>query len=163
MKATLTHPSWANIEKGCAKIAHQILKSGYQPDFIVGLTRGGLIPSVILSHMLDIPVIPANYSSTKGDGDDKNHTNKLPKIFGEKLSGVGRLPLPPNLLVVDDICDSGHTLYEVHEHYAKEGHTIRTAALYYKYFVDYRQIIKPDFYWQEIRDGDSWIEFPWEV
>lgn len=162
MKATLTHPSWAQIEKGCAKIALQLVKSNYKPDYIVGLSRGGLIPAVIISHILDIPLIPISYSSLEGNGDDKRNENILPTILGSGWSGMGKLPLPPNLFLIDEICDSGNTLYEVFEHYAKQGHSIRTATLYVKQLSLDNQLIIPDFYWQKIDNTSPWIEFPWE-
>ena len=38
-----------------SKIAREIAIGDWKPDYIVGLTRGGLIPAVMLSHYLDVP------------------------------------------------------------------------------------------------------------
>jgi hypoxanthine phosphoribosyltransferase len=38
------------------KISYQMYKDAWRPDYIVGLTRGGLVPAVYMSHMLDIPM-----------------------------------------------------------------------------------------------------------
>ena len=69
--------SWGEIEELVELLCLQIVKSGIQITDIYGLQRGGLIPAVMLSHKLGIPM-----------------TQDIKK---------------PNLLIVDDICDSGET------------------------------------------------------
>ena len=161
MKPTLVHPSWHDIEKGASILALQIEKRrhGPPPEWVVGLTRGGLIPAVIISHLLDLPMMPVNYSSKDGRGDNRNHNNSLPMISGDISSGAGVAPSIPSLLIVDDICDSGKTLLEVKEHYLKQQHYVWTAALYFKKTAT----IVPDFYWQRIWPDSPWIVFPWET
>lgn len=166
MKPTLTHPTWDQIHVGTTKLAADIkhdIAMGNKPDYIVGLTRGGLVPAVILSQVLDIPMISVSYSAYTGNGDNRNHTNTLPTIVSDSIqSGTGLLPPTPNLLIIDDICDSGHTLKEVAEHYKRQGHRVKTAALYYKDRGS-KQVITPDYFWQEIDEGSPWIIFPWEL
>jgi len=156
MKTTLLYPSWHDIEKGVAKISNEMLKSNYNPDFIVAVARGGLIPATLMSHILDIPLLPVSFSSKDGNGDNKNHENELPTIQGD-------FKFPPKILIVDDICDSGKTLYELYEYYASRGHAVRTASLYFKYHPTEQQIFEPDFYWNVTIAGDPWINFPWEM
>lgn len=156
--ALLSRPSYYDIQGGCYHIAMQIARKGITFDRIVGLSRGGLIPAVELSNILDTPLVPATYSSYRGQGDNKNHTNRLPEIFGEHTSGTGELPEPLSLLIVDDICDSGYTMSEVRDHYVRVGHRVHTTALYYKTSA----VFTPDVYWQLIGPGAPWILFPWE-
>lgn len=152
MKAPITNPSWYDIEKACAKIAMEVIRAeGYGSDgihrtAIVALSRGGLVPGVILSHLLDIPVYPVSYSSKRGRGDDKNHLNALPH-------------LEENILIVDDICDSGWTISEVSAHYRRST-DVMTAALYFKEGGDASFI--PDIYVHKIDRDTPWIIFPWE-
>lgn len=151
MKPILAYPSWHDIEKGCALIVNQSLKANRTYGAIVGLTRGGLIPAVIISHILNVPVIPVSYSSKGGRGDG-SYVNELPQIrWGEDIH--------PALLVVDDICDSGNTMIEVCHHYKTTGHIVSSAALYYKE----SSLIRPDFYWQELPNDAPWITYPWET
>ena len=42
---------WHNVDKAIQSIAMQMYESEWRPDYIVGITRGGLVPAVILSHM----------------------------------------------------------------------------------------------------------------
>ena len=72
--------TWEEIEELVDLLAKQITESGYQIEYIFGLQRGGLIPAVLLSHKLGIPMTQNRYSS--------------------------------NILIVDDICDSGETFNE---------------------------------------------------
>ena len=48
--------TWEGIEMGVTSIAMQMFKDEWRPDYIVGITRGGLIPAVLLSHATDIPM-----------------------------------------------------------------------------------------------------------
>ena len=140
----LTHPSYNDIEKGCARIALDLtMNNDHQPEVIVGLTRGGLFPAVILSHMLNLPMNAVSYSSKRGAGDNRNHINILPEIPSNNFeSGTGRLPKDPCLLLVDDIADSGNTLKEVASEYRSRGHEVITAVLYWKE----SSIFQPDFF-----------------
>lgn len=142
-------PSHDEIHGACGYLSKQIIHSNFKPDYIVGLTRGGLPIAVILSHMLDNTlVIPVNYSSSKGKGDNKNHSNDLPNITGKKL------------LLVDDLTDSAHTMKEVSDYYKKYGNEVRTLVIHYKKHDT--PVIIPDFYWVEIPEDSAWIIYPWE-
>lgn len=145
MKPILTHPEWRHIEKACNYFAREVIK--HQPvDAIVGLTRGGLIPATLISHILDLPMVPVNYSAKNGRGDNRNHNNMLPYVEGKSI------------LIVDDICDSGKTLDDVDHHYNEHGYDVFTAAIYYKHGA----AMKPTFYWQKIPEDAPWIVMPWE-
>ena len=96
-------------------------------EFISGIPRGGLIPAVIMSHAYKIKYI--SYSSAK----------MLPKDIRK------------NVLVIDDIADTGHTLKEAND----LGFVTGTLALR----VGSKSV--PQFYGDLIQD-DSWLVFPWE-
>ena len=54
-------------------------------DFIVGLSRGGLVPAVYISHLLDKPLKTMDYSSKSGNGSG-NHLNEIPWWFLDSKS-----------------------------------------------------------------------------
>ena len=141
-------PTYNSIEEGVANIAKRITKSTAPsyPDFIVGLSRGGLIPGVMLSHILNIPFIPVCYSSKRGKGDDKYNLTYLPPIKARRI------------LLIDDICDSGHTMNDVSDYYTPSLE-IETASLY----VKEDSVIQPTYYWKFLKADDPWIDFPWEI
>ena len=116
--------SWDDIDRAVNRIVASINSNGAKFEAIGGLPRGGLIPAVILSHRLCVPfVAQANISSIEGD-----------------------------ILVVDDICDTGRTLKRF-----KFENNIYTAALHWKQSSEYQ----PHYFW-EIAYENEWIVYPWE-
>lgn len=150
-------PTWIEIQSACEVIAYRVKKND-PPDYIIGLTRGGLIPATILSHMLDIPLIPISYSSEKGKGEFKQYSNKLPIISKPLTSGIGH-STPPTLLIVDDICDTGNTMREVCDGYKARNHVVYSAAIHHKD----QAAITPDYTWKKIPVDAPWVIYPWEV
>ncbi len=154
MKAPLVHPTYYDIQRGCSILARRILANEDQRQnrplqMIVALSRGGLIPGVELSHLLELPLTPICYSAKKGHGDNKNHLNILPKLPITDYNGI---------VLVDDIADSGHTLNEVQEYYA-QTYKVETAVLYWKN----SSVHVPTYYWKELEENSPWVEFPWEL
>ncbi len=148
-KCVKTHPTYREIHDACVELRYNNWLIQFKPDMVIGLIRGGLIPSVIVSHALDDTKMEAiDYASGDGAGGDKYvHTNKIPKFDSEK-----------RLLIVDDICDTGYSMQEVVNEYKERGHNVLTFALYYKE----SSVFKPDFIWQTIREDAPWIIFPFE-
>ena len=114
--------NWEEVEELVDLLAQQITKSGYQIEYIFGLQRGGLIPAVLLSHKLDIPMTQD--------------------------------PTRQNILIVDDICDSGETFKEFFLEYP---HSI-FACLHFK---PHTSCFNPDFSANKFF-SDAWIVYPWE-
>lgn len=144
---------YSDIHQLCASIVRQIqmLPLCQQPTSVVGIVRGGAIPAVILSHMLDIPLTMVSYSSLRGKGDDKNHSNKIP----------GNVLTTPNQILIDDIVDTGYTMKELSGALESAGnHTFITAALILK--AHPAQQHNPTYYGHAIVDQDQWVVFPWE-
>ena len=158
----LTHPSFNAIQQACKDVFLKTMeREEWGIDYIIGLSRGGLIPATILSHLSEIPLVPVKYSSKSGAGDNKNHDNILPPIPCGFESGSGPSGVVfPTLLVVDDISDSGNTLREVIDHYIEIGHCVYSASLYYKELAT--PVVEPEVYWRSIPEDGPWIIFPWE-
>ncbi len=135
--------SWQDFDSDMRILSGRISSSGSLPDFIVGIKRGGLIASVKFSHILATPMRVATIY--------KNN-------ISIELEDVSK---SSNLLLVDEICDSGDTLQRVKSHLLSEGFlNIRSACLYYNtrqsFIVDYtaRKIDR--------EKENKWIVFPWE-
>lgn len=145
MHTYITHPSWDAIDQLINDLYHQIKAKGVNYTTLIGLSRGGLIAAVKLSHLLDIPLTPVCYSSKSGAGDDKNHSNVLPILTDESV------------LIVDDIMDSGLTVHELVDFYANHNY-VDTATLYFKE----SSCIAPTFKGITIPHDSPFIYFPWE-
>ena len=144
--------SWQDFDKDIEYLTYLIRLSNWTPDYIVGVKRGGLIPAIKLSHIFDKPLIMM--SCQLRDSKDK-------KV---RLYEVEEIPNDKNILIVDDICDSGITLSQIILKFYTNGFSIdniKTCSLIYntsqKFIVDY--------YTHEIDrlKDNRWIIFPWEV
>jgi len=119
--------SWEWLDKTVMELGETILSSNINIEYVTGVPRGGLIPAVMLSHYMNKKFKPYNEVLEMTNGQRKK------------------------VLVVDDISDTGETLYKA------ETFGFQTATL----TVRYSTIFIPDFYGDKIED-DRWLVFPWE-
>lgn len=151
--ANWSAPTYGEVEGAVSHIADFIKYSTskiHKVDLIIGVSRGGLIPAVMLSHMMNLPMQAVHYSSKTGAGDNKDHKNQLPKFKAKSI------------LIVDDICDSGLTLSEMVSNYTKLGCNVTTAVIYYKKLPEDRTVHVPDVWAVKISENFGWIKFPFE-
>ena len=138
-KAIVNYP-WNTIDDLVKVIAGRV--STFNPTHIVGITRGGLIPAVMLSHSFDLPMETLGVSFR--DNRATHHT-KFKPIDDARY------------LIVDDINDSGTTFKVVTDIFKNRRLQHRTAALINKE----KSYFNVDFY-GEMFYHDDWINFPWE-
>ena len=136
---------WAALDVIIDVLAVSLSTKNYpQGTIIVGLSRGGLIPAVILSHKLGLPARPIEYSSKVGNGSGLNENN-IPEWFVDA----------PYVIVVDDIADTGATFREINEFRFSENTT------FVSLFKSTRCTAHVDFY-GVMCDEKAWIDMPWE-
>lgn len=138
---------WGEFDELVSSIASQIPDDD-TPEVIVGLTRGGLVPAVRLSHMYNAKLFCLNISLRDGMVDDS-------EFDWDKLHGHTRI------LIVDDINDSGKTLRTVlNESYYNLVSTPKFACLLEKPSSSFTCMYSGE----RINKGqeDDWIVFPWE-
>lgn len=118
---------------------------------VVGLLRGGLIPGVMLSHRLGVPLIPLQWQTR--DNDQKIDPTPLVKEILNCSSHE-------TCLIVDDIVDSGKTFQDINDYInlLQRHCNMRWifATLIKKTNLDFDVISGCDL------NDDSWIVFPWE-
>jgi len=154
--------TWQQVEGACLDIARQMHSHYWRPDYIVGITRGGLVPANLLSQYTGIKMNSLDISLRDG-GDCVSNLGMAEDAFNGK-----------NILIVDDINDSGSTLNWVMEDWEKSvslpidetwDHTwnksVKFAVLVDNEnsafgLVDYVGMSINKF------DDPSWIIFPWE-
>lgn len=132
------------------EVAKKILKDRKDFDCIVGISRGGLIPTRLLSDFLsikDIRVIRSIYYTGTGE------TLERPIV---DLSTVGDIK-GLKVLIVDDVADTGDTLMEVKKKILEKG--AAEASIATLYVKPWRRI-NVDYYAAET---EKWIVFPWEI
>ena len=130
------------------KIVEQIENSNWSPNVIISINRGGCVPGIYLSHRLNLKhkVIDIQLRDSNRSPDFKLVKQKIKRF--------------DNILLVDDINDSGKTLktiYNLSNAYSKK---IYNATLIY----NQESIIKTDFYGRMIKRSEdkNWYVFPWE-
>jgi hypoxanthine phosphoribosyltransferase len=142
-------PSWNQIYRLLLKLAEAVRKSGFEPDVIVGVSRGGWIPARIMSDLLETPKL-ANVTAEFYVG--VTETKREPTITQPVSVSVK----DKKVLVVDDVADTGESLKLVNSHLKNQGASeIKIATIYYKPW----SVIVPHCYEKETR---CWIVFPWE-
>jgi xanthine phosphoribosyltransferase len=134
-------------------VALQIEADEWQPDFLVGIGRGGLVPAAYLSHRTGIQMLSVDHSSGEvGFGDEL-----LAKLAAKIRAGS-------RILIVDDINDSGGTIQYLRaaiEAKSGDGAGLRVAVLVH----NVRSRATAEYRGSEIdRDSDKrWYVFPWEA
>lgn len=91
--------SWAKLDSLVATVQIHLEHKGRKPDVIMGISRGGLVPAVILSHRMNLPMVPLRWSTRDFLYNDEDTIND---ISDEIQDGK-------TVLIIDDICDTGHT------------------------------------------------------
>lgn len=143
-------PSWIQIYDMMLNQAQKIRGDGYKPDVIVGIAKGGLVPSRILADLLetrDFAVITIEYYVGI---NQKAQEPILKQCLHTQLTGK-------RVLLVDDVSDCGRSLQVAKKHLEEQcAREIRIATIYCKPGT----ITRPDYF---ERETSSWIVFPWEA
>jgi len=91
------------------QILQGMARDNWRPDYVVGLIRGGTIPAVMISHYLNVPMHTLNISLRDSSIGPESNLWMAEDAFGyeDQESHISRRH---NILIVDDINDSGTTL-----------------------------------------------------
>jgi hypothetical protein len=144
--------TWSEIDLWAESVACKMEKSGYVPDVVVGLTRGGWVPARILCDQL----VCKNLFSIKvehwGITAQTDNRAKLVQELGVDIKGK-------KVLLVDDITDTGESLKLSLEHVKSKGPSdVKCATLLH---ITHSKVV-PDFYGVEVRKENwRWFIFPW--
>jgi uncharacterized protein len=149
------HVSWSDYHDLIEQLAIIVAKSNWQFDTILCLARGGLRVGDILSRIFDVPLAILSTSSYREHSGTQQGCLKI----AEHIT-LSKGDLSGNILLLDDLADSGKTLLAVQQHllmFYSKVLTVKTGVLWWK---DCSQI-KPDFYVQHLLNN-PWIHQPFE-
>ena len=143
------HVSWDQLHRDARALAWRM--DGTEWRAVVAVTRGGLVPAMIVARELDIRTIDTiSIRSYKGVGTEAGQGQlEVLKRPDPELMGDGE-----GILVVDDLVDSGRTLGLIREMYPKA----HLATVYAK--PKGRDMV--DTFITEVSQ-DTWIFFPWDL
>lgn len=139
--------SWDNFGRACDDLVQQVRTSGFQPEVVITVARGGLIPGGALAYALGVELVDTiNVERAARDGHN-DPVLLAPMVDAASIAGR-------QVLIVDDITDSGRTLGLVTRLLRGFGADVRSAVLYSKP----QTIFAADYRWS---GTDEWVQFPW--
>ena len=142
------------------RLAAKIRNSGWKPDFLVGLWRGGAPVAISLHEFFkvtgwEVKHLPLKCASYTAIGQNEG---KVVFTLGDEIFGMFRAG--DKVLFVDDVFDTGKTAQAVHDRMLSVGADSRIACVYWKPAKN-QTSLTPDFIAKDI--GGDWIVFPHEI
>ncbi len=176
--------TWHDVQRQTQEILRQLQKDCWKPDYIVGVTRGGLTLSNLLSQYLDITMYTLDVRLRDGEHVPCESNKKLAEIAfginnGKSTGARWDSQTRKKVLIVDDINDSGATINWIKKDWERTiQEKLRDDIDYVwdtvwndstKFAVLFNNIaseseIDVNYAAEEINkiEDPSWIVFPWE-
>lgn len=174
--------SWSDVHDQTQEILRQLQIDGWRPDYVVGITRGGLIPASLISQYLEVPMETLKVSLRHG-GQCESNLWMAEDAFGYVLkdqpsSDKNQIDCDPALrkkiLIVDDINDSGATINWIRQDWQGGclpknpswdeiwGSSVRFAVLVDNQSSENQVEVKYSAMEVNKLEDPQWIVFPWE-
>ncbi len=146
--------SWGEVEEWVDTIIQAMARNGFSPDVVIGMSRGGIVPSRLICDHL----VVKNLFTVKTEHWGLTATPDGKARLAQALNTDIR---KRNVLVVDDITDTGQSLILARDHVSSLGPAdLRTATLLH---INH-SLIAPDFFAKEVDKAQwTWFIFPWNV
>jgi len=145
--------SWDKAYRLGRKIARKIRASGFVPDIVIGIARGGLVPARILCDLLNQKDLISIQTEHWGIAS-LHGTARIKFPLPEQIDISGK-----KILIVDDVVDTGDSYHVILDHInMRSPAEVKTAVLQYKTCSTF----VPD-YWGEKHDAWKWIIYPWAL
>ena len=172
--------SWHDVQRQVQELVRQMWLDRWTPDYVVGITRGGLVPANLISQYLDCRMETLQVRLRDGAADEcESNLWMAEDAFGyrhdtELGQGVHDPAEKKNILIVDDINDSGATLNWIRQDWSSGclpaherwnevwGDNVRIATLYDNETSEC--VTNVDYAAETINkhNDPQWIVFPWE-
>lgn len=146
------------------RLGFKILESDFQPNFIVGVWRGGTPVGIAVQELLDYFGVKTDHISIRTSSYTTiNERESHIRVHGLKYL-IRNMNAQDALLIVDDVYDTGLSIKAIIEELELKGrrntpHDIRVATAYYKPNNNRTNRV-PDYY---IHETDKWLIFPHEL
>lgn len=172
--------TWQDVEQTTESIVLQMYKDSWRPDYIVGITRGGLCLATMLSHKLDVRLETLKVKLRDAEEGESCETNcwMADDAFGyvsdqETYNAGWDLDKRKKILIVDDINDTGATFDWIKKDWQSScspneeswktvwGNSVRFAVMTENLSSNFSNT---NYYWDEVNkaEEDLWLVWPWE-
>ena len=143
-------------------LAKTIEEDDLNPDFILGVSRGGCVPSIVIHEYLNYKGIKCDYGivSVKLYNEDNTRGNNIIIDMSEYI--MEKLKVCNNILIIDDVLDTGYTFRGIGNYLYDNGinsNKFNFACVYYKSIKNETTIIPK--YYEQCRE--EWVVFPHEL
>jgi uncharacterized protein len=147
--AAREHLSWERFGTASRELAATVADSGFEPDLILSIARGGLFLAGTLGYALAVKTLHVvNVEFYTGVDERLDMPVMLPPVPNvADLAGM-------RVLIADDVADTGETLKLVQDFCRDHVAEARCAVLYEKA----HSVVQCEYVW---RRTDLWINFPW--
>lgn len=146
------------------RLGLKVLESGFLPDFIVGIWRGGTPVGIAVQELFELKGIGSDHIAIRTSAYETiEQRNRHIRVHGLNYI-VKKADADDHLLIVDDVYDTGLSIQAVIEALKRLSrsntpHDIRVATVYFKPGNN-RTDRRPDYY---IHETDKWLVFPHEL
>src|SRR5260221_1849924 len=141
--------TWRLFGESTRALARTIADSGFRPDIVLAVARGGLTVAGALAYAL---AVKSCFAMNVEFYTGVEERLEIPVVLPPTLDLVDIRGL--KVLVADDVADTGKTLELVRDVIVEHVAEARCAVLYQKS----RSVIDAEYVW---RHTDKWINFPW--
>jgi uncharacterized protein len=160
--------TWQDVEHQTQEILRQLQRDSWRPDYVVGLTRGGLVPANLISQYLEVPMECLKVSLRDDNSPPESNLWMAEDAFGHNQE------IAKNILIVDDINDSGSTLNWIKQDWQSScfttdphwefvwGNNVRVATLVDNEASVSELTVSYSAVDLNKAEEDCWIVFPWE-
>lgn len=141
----------------------QVFESGFRPDYIVGVWRGGAPVGIAVQELLHVLGVESDHIAIRTSSYTAiGQRDKNVRVHGLTYL-IKRLEAEDSLLIVDDVYDSGlsieQTILDLKKACKKNTPEIRVATPYYKPKNNKTDRV-PDYY---VNESTQWLVFPHEL
>lgn len=170
--------TYDDVHNAAIDIVLKMYKDNWRPDYVVGITRGGLPLAVRISSLLDCRMETLKVKLRDNEPNEECESNlwMAEDAFGyieDNDYNTSSVFEKKNILIVDDINDTGATFNWIREDWQSGclpnnpnwdtvwNKNVRFATMCEKTHTKFDGV---DYYWKEIdtSEDDTWIVFPWE-
>ena len=145
------------------KLAWKVYESGYRPNYIVGVWRGGAPVGIAVQELFDVLGVESDHIAIRTSHySSMDNTNDNVQVYGLSYL-IKKLESEDSLLIVDDVFDTGKSIDQIILDLSaackKNTPEIRIATPYFKPTKN-KTDRKPDYF---LHQTDRWLVFPHEL